>query len=60
MQTNDDEERIKNELYNNLKALGLDVYSIKNLNLSLYELGDFYLRVMSLMDKHGDWYGKAN
>jgi hypothetical protein len=55
-----DEEIIKKEIYENLRVLGLDINTLKSLNLSLYELEDFYRRIVSLVGSRKDWYGEAN
>lgn len=60
MVTDDEEKELKDEVYSKLKALGVNVGAVKELNLSLSDLQEFYRKISELVGIDPNWYQCGN
>lgn len=54
------DEELKGEIYAKLKSLGVNIEAVKQLDLSLSQLQEFYQKIRDLVGIDPNWYKGEN
>jgi nucleoside diphosphate kinase len=54
------DEELKGEIYAKLKSLGVNIEAVKQLDLSLSQLQEFYQKIRDLVGIDPNWYKSEN